>query len=114
MVVPDVRAKLPGRGSMSRPTGRRSDKAAKKGLFSRAARMPVKAPTNLADLVEALLARRVVELLSMARKAGQAVTGYEKVKDWLVSGHGGRADPGQKTGRNGARPSCARPRAKTA
>jgi hypothetical protein len=27
--------------------------------------------------------RRVVDLISLARKAGDAVTGYEKVKEWL-------------------------------
>ncbi len=30
--------------------------------------------------------RRVIDSLSMARKAGQAVTGLEKVKEWLVGG----------------------------
>ena len=59
------------------------EKAAAKGLFARAAKMPVKAPEGLADLVDALVARRVVDLISMARKAGEAVAGYEKVKDWL-------------------------------
>jgi hypothetical protein len=43
-------------------------------------------PDGLADLVERLLVTRVVDLLSMARKAGEAVTGYEKVKDWLAKG----------------------------
>jgi hypothetical protein len=61
-------------------------KAASKGLFSRAARQPVKAPDGLVAQVEGLLLRRVIELLSLGRKAGQAVTGYEKVKEWLVKG----------------------------
>src|SRR5690606_18511780 len=60
--------------------------AAKKGLFSRAARVPVTVPEGLADLVEAGLARRVVELVSLARKAGLAVAGFEKVKGWLAEG----------------------------
>ena len=37
-------------------------------------------------LVEAGLAQRVVELVSLARKAGLAVAGFEKVKDWLAGG----------------------------
>jgi predicted RNA-binding protein YlxR (DUF448 family) len=45
------------------------EKAAKKGLFARAARQPVKLPEDLADLVEDLWLRRVVGLISMARKA---------------------------------------------
>jgi len=31
------------------------------------------------------LARRVVDLISLQRKAGKAVAGYEKVKGWLQS-----------------------------
>lgn len=85
-VVPDVAGKLPGRGIYVASTRAALDRAGGKGLFARAARQPVKVPEGLADLVEALLAKRVVELLSMARKAGDAVTGYEKVKDWLVGG----------------------------
>ncbi len=85
-VVPDVLGRLPGRGFYVSADRALIEKAAKKGLFSRAARQPVKVPEGLADLVEDLVARRVVDLLSMARKAGDAVTGYEKVKDWLVKG----------------------------
>ena len=35
------------------------------------------------DEVERQLARRVVNLISLARKSGDAVAGYEKVKSWL-------------------------------
>lgn len=86
LVVPDILNRLPGRGMYVAADRAALERAAAKGLFSRAARQPVKAPEGLADLVETLLARRVIELLAMARKAGVAVTGYEKVKDWLVSG----------------------------
>jgi predicted RNA-binding protein YlxR (DUF448 family) len=86
MVVPDIAAKLPGRGIYVSADRAMIVRAAAKGLFARAARQPVKAPPDLADMVEALMARRVLDLLSMARKAGDAVTGYEKVKDWLAKG----------------------------
>ncbi len=85
-VVPDLLNRLPGRGIYVAADRAAIDKAAKKGLFSRAARQAVKVPDGMADLVEAGLARRVTDLLSMARKAGDAVTGYEKVKDWLTKG----------------------------
>ena len=55
----------------------------KKGLFARGAKQQVTVPETLVDDVEALLAKRVIDLISMARKAGRAVAGYEKVKDWL-------------------------------
>ena len=53
------------------------------GLFARAAKAPVTVPDDLPTLIEQMLARRVVELISLARKSGSAVSGYEKVKDWL-------------------------------
>ena len=83
-VVPDILGKLPGRGLYVEAERASLDKAAKKGLFARAARQPVKVPDGLTDLVESLLLRRVVDLISLARKAGDAVMGYEKVKDWLA------------------------------
>lgn len=86
MVVPDVLDRLPGRGFYVAADRKAIDKAAAKGLFSRAARQPLKAPDGLSDLIEAQLLRRVIDFLSMARKAGEAVTGYEKVKEWLVKG----------------------------
>ena len=86
MVVPDILGRLPGRGIYVAADRAAIDKAAAKGLFSRAARQPVKAPEGLSDLIEAQLLRRVIDLVSMARKAGEAVTGYEKVKEWLVKG----------------------------
>ena len=82
-VVPDLKRNLPGRGCWVTADREHVDKAAKKGLFARAARQPVKVPDDLADLVEALLLRRVIDLISLARKASGAVMGYEKVKEWL-------------------------------
>ena len=90
-VVPDVAGRLPGRGMYVTADRALIIKAASKGLFARAARQPVKlpeglSPEGLADLVESLMTRRVVDLISLARKASSAVTGYEKVKEWLKSG----------------------------
>lgn len=85
-VVPDLAEKLPGRGIWVTAGRAEIEKAAKKGLFARAARAPVTAPPDLANRVEAGLAQRVVELVSLARKAGLAVAGFERVKDWLAAG----------------------------
>lgn len=85
-VVPDVAGRLPGRGIYVTADRVLIERAAARGGFARAARMPVVVPEGLADLVETLLARRVVDLVSIARKAGDAVTGFERVKDWLASG----------------------------
>lgn len=85
-VVPDLAEKLPGRGIWVSAHRAAIQKAAAKGLFSRAAKAPVKAPEDLAEMVEAGVARRLVELLSLARKSGRAVAGFEKVKGWLAEG----------------------------
>jgi predicted RNA-binding protein YlxR (DUF448 family) len=85
-VVPDVLGRLPGRGMYVVADREAIAKAAAKGLFARAARQAVVVPDALADEVERQLAKRVVGLISLARKAGEAVVGFEKVKDWLTSG----------------------------
>lgn len=83
LVVPDLMGKLPGRGFYVASDRASLDKAVAKGLFTRAARRQVTVPPDLVAGIEAGLARRVVDLIAMARKAGQAVAGLEKVKDWL-------------------------------
>ncbi|KZY35265.1 hypothetical protein A3731_17640 [Roseovarius sp. HI0049] len=82
-IVPDLLGKLPGRGIWVSADRAALEKAAAKNLFARAAKQPVQVPEGLADFVEAQLALRVANLISLARKGGGAVCGYEKVKDWL-------------------------------
>lgn len=82
-IVPDILGKLPGRGIYVSADRAALEKAGKKGAFSRAAKQQVAVPDGLADEVESQIARRVVDLISLARKSGEAVAGYEKVKDWL-------------------------------
>ena len=83
-IFPDLAEKLPGRGIWVTSTREAIGTAEKKKLFSRAAKQPVTVPEGLADMVEALMVKRVCELLALARKSGDAVAGYEKVKDWLA------------------------------
>lgn len=85
VVVPDIAGKLPGRGMWVAADAAALDTAVKKGLFSRAAKAQVTTPGDLADMVATLLAKRLVDLMSLARKAGDAVCGFEKVKGLLVS-----------------------------
>ena len=86
VVVPDLLGRLPGRGIWVSANRAALDKAQTKGLFRRAAKAQVRVPDDLVDVVETGLAGRVSELISLARRAGQAVAGYEKVKSWLQSG----------------------------
>lgn len=83
-IVPDLAQKLPGRGIWVSADPAALEKAVSKGLFSRAAKTKVTVPEGMVAQLEPMLARRVVELISLTRKGGRAVAGYEKVKDWLL------------------------------
>lgn len=80
VVVPDVEGRLPGRGIWLSPRRDVVNTAVAKRLFAKAARRAVIVPEDLADRIEALLARRCLDALALARRAGQAVCGFEKVK----------------------------------
>lgn len=85
-VVPDLAEKLPGHGIWL--TSRREvlEQAIRKRAFSRVARAPVTVPEGFAARLESLLARRLGDSVALARKAGLAVTGFEKVKARLKKG----------------------------
>lgn len=82
-VVPDIRGKLPGRGIWVSSTKDALEQAVQKKLFARSAKQAVTIPDDLIGQVDQGLARNAIDIVSLARKAGQAVTGYEKVKSLL-------------------------------
>lgn len=82
-IVPDILEKLPGRGVWVAAERSALSEATKKGLFARGAKQAVTVSDTLVDDVETLLAKRLIDGISMARKAGSAIAGFEKVKDWL-------------------------------
>jgi len=83
VVVPDILGKLPGRGVYVAADRAALQRAVDKNLFARGLKQKVSVPPDLVDAVERQLVRRVVDLISLARKSGAAVAGYEKVKAWL-------------------------------
>ncbi|SFD66638.1 RNA-binding protein [Roseivivax sediminis] len=82
-IVPDIAGKLPGRGIWVAADRTAIERAAKKNLFARAAKAKVSVPEGLAEEVERQVAARLINLISLSRKSGDAVAGYEKVKDML-------------------------------
>lgn len=80
-IVPDIEGRLPGRGLWLTPHRDIVDRAVAKRIFARAARRPVTAPPELADRLESLLARRCGDSLGLARRAGLAVAGFDRVAD---------------------------------
>ena len=99
-VVPDLARKLPGRGLWVAADRASVETAAAKGLFARAAKAPLKAALDLADLVDRLLARRCLEQLGLARREGVLISGFEKSAAairsgraaWLIEASDGAAD----------------------
>lgn len=85
-IVPDLAAKLPGRGLWLLPRRDMIDKACARNLFARAAKAPVRVPQDLADQVARGLSARCLDLLGLARRAGMVTAGYEKVKARLAKG----------------------------
>jgi uncharacterized protein len=94
-VVPDLAATLPGRGIWLSALGDVLETARARGgnleatlgrAFARAARGPVKVPQDLPALLEAALVCRIGELVGLARRAGQAVAGFDKAREWLRTG----------------------------
>jgi uncharacterized protein len=103
-VVPDLARKLPGRGLWVAADRASVATAAKKGLFARSAKAKVTAPSDLADQVELLLKRRLLQGLGLARRAGELTSGFEKAAAaieagraaWLIEASDGAADGRRK------------------
>jgi uncharacterized protein len=91
-LVPDLAATLPGRGIWLSASGDVLETARAQGglgrAFARAARGPVIVPPDLPAVLEAALVRRIGELVGLARRAGQAVAGFDKAREWLRTGRG--------------------------
>ena len=98
-LIPDLAGKLPGRGiwlsasrdviegreGSARPNGMPSGAKGRELVraIARAARGSVQVPSDLPVVLETALIRRIGDLLGLARRAGQAVAGFEKARDWM-------------------------------
>jgi uncharacterized protein len=86
-VVPDLAARLPGRGIWLSARGDVVETARTRGAFAKAARSPVTVPSDLLSGLQTALVRRIGEHLGLARRAGQAIAGYMKAREWLEKGN---------------------------
>jgi uncharacterized protein len=88
-LVPDVDGRLPGRGLWLAARRDIVATAVAHGVFQKAARARVHVAPDLAERVEGLLVRRCLDLIGLARRAGLAVAGYEKVRALVAKGRAG-------------------------
>jgi predicted RNA-binding protein YlxR (DUF448 family) len=79
-VVADLRSRLPGRGVWVTADATHVAAAEKKRLFARGLQADVTVEPGLADRVAALLREAALASLSLARKAGELVSGFAKVE----------------------------------
>jgi len=103
-IVPDLAARLPGReiwlsasldvleSQDAQGSGRQKEKQGDGRYrhlvraFARAARGPISVPPDLSVLLQTALVRRIGDCLGLARRAGQAIAGYEKAREALRTG----------------------------
>jgi predicted RNA-binding protein YlxR (DUF448 family)/ribosomal protein L30E len=88
-VVPDLAARLPGRGMWLSAKAAVLEDRRLGPAFARAAKAHVTLPDDLPTMLVAGLERRVAELLGLARRAGQAVAGFVAAREWVASGRAG-------------------------
>ncbi len=85
-IVPDLGRNLPGRGLWVAADRISVDTAARKNLFSRAARSALRVPGDLADRTSDLIRARLLSALGLARKAGTLTLGFANVLAAIQTG----------------------------
>jgi len=86
-LVPDVAARLPGRGIWVLADGARLEKALLDGSLHKAAARSLKTklprgavPEGLVAQIDSILSRRCLDRLGLEQRAGNMVTGFDKIK----------------------------------
>ena len=86
VVIPDFKKRLPGKGIYVACSMSSLKIAIEKNLFAKTLKKNVKLPPDLAEMVENLLRKKGLEDICLAKKAGDLLTGFEKVAEALKKG----------------------------
>lgn len=78
----DLQQKLPGRGAYVIPDAAALQNALTKNLFAKSFKEKIKTPSGMAEQVTAQLRQSALQLLALARRAGDAVAGSDKAQDF--------------------------------
>lgn len=84
-VVVDIKGNLPGRGMWVDCNKELITQAVEKNIFSKSVKKSVVAKQDLVNTCEVMLRKRIFEIISLARRSGMAINGFEKVKELLKS-----------------------------
>ena len=85
-LVADVASRLPGRGFWLTPRRDILERAIARRLFARSAHRAIITPAGFSDRVEALLVQRCLDGIGLGRRAGLAVSGFEKACEAVRKG----------------------------
>ena len=85
-LVPDLGGRMPGRGMWLSARGDVLERALTRGAFMKAARGPVHPIPDLRQTIVDGLRRRIRDQVGLARRAGQAVVGFQQAREWLQAG----------------------------
>lgn len=86
VIVPDLAARLPGRGVWVAARREAVERARRRGLFARDLGAGLVVDPDLEVRVEALLARHALDLVGLAKRAGMLGAGLEAVRAMAASG----------------------------
>ena len=88
-LVPDIEAKLPGRGAYTCVSATCLQAALKQRQFSRAFKREVVTlmPDEMTGQVDSIMQRRILGYLGLANKAGQVISGGSLVSDAIRGGN---------------------------
>ena len=84
-LVPDVTARLPGRGVWVTASREAVDTAVKRKAFARSAKAAVTVPDGFADRIAERLTARALSLLGLARRSGDLAAGFDTAHAALKS-----------------------------
>lgn len=86
-IVPDLKARLPGRGVWVTADRHSVGEAVRRRLFARGLRTDVVVPADLPQQVAELLSAAALGRLGLARKAGQLAAGFTQVAAAIEKGN---------------------------
>lgn len=85
-IVPDLARRLPGRGVWITADKASVAEAARRNVFARSLKRPVRVDPALAERVDRLIEKRALDALALANKAGAVTTGFQQVDALIESG----------------------------